>query len=237
VGRCRRWGCGETQLREIAMAFYVYEHIRNDILLPFYVGKGKDNRAYIKNNRNNYWNNIVNKCDGFNVRFIAQNIDEELALLVEKERIEQLRLLKINICNLTNGGEGISGYKFTNEQKKKMSESHKGKKLSQNQIEKITQRFKSIERTEKWKKNISNSLKGKKKNSESIRKTSENRTKYVFCISENKLFRSAEDAGKYYKICKSSVSRACSGNRAKAKKMSWRYATAEDLKCFHLTPI
>jgi hypothetical protein len=219
------------------MAFYVYEHIRNDTLLPFYVGKGKSNRAYRKSNRNKYWNNIVNKCGGFEVRFIAENIDEELALLVEKERINQLRLLKVNICNLTDGGEGVSGYKFTDEQKKKMSDAQKGKKLSQDQIEKLTQRFKNIERTEEWRKNISNSLKGKKKNPESIRKTSENRTKYVFCITENKLFRSAEDAGKYYKIYKSAIHRACNGSRAKANKMYWRYATLEDLKCFHLTPI
>jgi len=37
-------------------SFYVYEHIRRDSFLPFYVGKGKDNRAYKKIGRNKYWN-------------------------------------------------------------------------------------------------------------------------------------------------------------------------------------
>jgi hypothetical protein len=31
MGRCRRWGCGETQLREIAMAFTSYSDLKTTI--------------------------------------------------------------------------------------------------------------------------------------------------------------------------------------------------------------
>jgi hypothetical protein len=216
-------------------SFYVYEHIRRDSFLPFYVGKGKDNRAYKKIGRNKYWNNIVNKCGNFDVNFIATNVDEELALLIEQERIEQLKLLNIRLCNLTKGGEGISGYKFTQEQIEKMSNSHKGKKLSIQQKEQLKIRFRTIKRTDEWKKNISKALTGVPKKKESIEKSIDKRTKYVVCVDQNKLFRSAEVASKYYGIGKSSINRACNGSRKRAMNMYWRYATTEDLEC--LTPI
>jgi hypothetical protein len=88
--------------------FYVYEHIRNDTNAIFYVGKGKNERAYRVNNRNEYWKNIVNKT-GYTVRFVVKDVDEELAYLVEEERIDQLKRLGIKLTNLTLGGEGASG--------------------------------------------------------------------------------------------------------------------------------
>lgn len=38
--------------------------------------------------------------------------------------------------NISDGGEGNWGYKFTDEQRKRMSESHKGKKQSEETIAK-----------------------------------------------------------------------------------------------------
>lgn len=87
--------------------FYVYEHIRNDTNAIFYVGKGKNERAYRTNNRNKYWKNIVNKCNGFTVRFIAKDLDEELAYLAEEERIDQLKRLDIKLANINAGGAGV----------------------------------------------------------------------------------------------------------------------------------
>lgn len=87
--------------------FYVYEHIRNDTNAIFYVGKGKKERAYRINNRNEYWNNIVNKCNGFTVRFVVKDLDEELAYLVEEERIDQLKRLGIKLANINAGGAGV----------------------------------------------------------------------------------------------------------------------------------
>jgi len=88
--------------------FYVYEHIRNDTNAIFYVGKGKKERAYRVNDRNEYWKNIVNKT-GYTVRFVIKDVDEELAYLAEEERIDQLKRLGIKLTNLTLGGEGASG--------------------------------------------------------------------------------------------------------------------------------
>jgi hypothetical protein len=102
--------------------FYVYEHIRPDTGTVFYVGKGSKKRAYTKFRNNPYWNNVVNKVKSFQVRFVAINLDEELALLVEKERIDQLRKLGYTLTNLTDGGGGASGLKHTDKAKKGMSD-------------------------------------------------------------------------------------------------------------------
>ena len=87
--------------------FYVYEHIRNDTNAIFYVGKGKEYRAYAKRNRNPYWHNVVNKSNGYTVRFVAKGLDEELAYLCEEERIDQLKRLGVELANINAGGAGV----------------------------------------------------------------------------------------------------------------------------------
>jgi len=106
--------------------FYVYEHIRPDTNQVFYVGKGSGYRSKVTQRRNQYWKNIVVKAGGFVVNKIAENLDSELAFLVEQERINQLRRLNYKLCNLTDGGEG--GENPSLEIKIKMSESRKGEK-------------------------------------------------------------------------------------------------------------
>jgi hypothetical protein len=102
--------------------FYVYEHIRKDTGAIFYVGKGHGNRANHPYKRNAYWKNVVNKANGFTVNYVAKNVDEELSLLCEMERINQLKKLGYKLTNATNGGEGISGYQHTKESKEKIGQ-------------------------------------------------------------------------------------------------------------------
>lgn len=107
------------------MNFYVYKHIRKNNNLPFYIGKGKNKRAFDgKSQRNNFWANLVKKCGGFKVEFIAQNLDEELAFLCEQEAIDIYRKRGYKLVNLTDGGEGCSGrtYAMRDETKKKLSQ-------------------------------------------------------------------------------------------------------------------
>jgi len=85
--------------------FYVYEHIRKDTNIPFYVGKGKGYRANSTQNRNIYWKRVVEKA-GYTINYVAKDIDEELAYLCEQERIDQLKRLGCKLANLTVGGEG-----------------------------------------------------------------------------------------------------------------------------------
>jgi len=80
--------------------FYVYRHIRLDNNRPFYVGKGSGRRAFIKTDRNDYWNKIVNKVN-YKIEIMLNN------LMVQKNSTSTLvstlkNLLKITLVNMPN---------------------------------------------------------------------------------------------------------------------------------------
>jgi len=107
--------------------FYIYEHIRPDTGMVFYVGKGCGKRLNCGkaggSNRNNHWKAVVAKAGGFDARKLVENIDEEIAFLVEEERIDQLNRIGFNLTNKTLGGcGGIKGYSHTEKTKKKIAE-------------------------------------------------------------------------------------------------------------------
>lgn len=108
--------------------FYVYVHSRLVTGEPFYVGKGSGTRSYDNVRRNSLWKRIVKKDGGRYLNYIAKNIDEELAFLIEEEMIDKYRNLKVALANFTNGGEGMSGYRFTEDQRARRSELKKGNK-------------------------------------------------------------------------------------------------------------
>ena len=108
--------------------FYIYEHIRPDTGIVFYVGKGCNARLNSKDKRNKHWKAIVSKANGFFATKIVENIDEELAFLAEEEKIDQLKRLGYKLANKTLGGSGgIKGYKHTKETKEIISKKLKGK--------------------------------------------------------------------------------------------------------------
>ena len=113
--------------------FYVYQHRRNDTDEVFYVGKGSGKRINCgkkggTKSRSQFWQNVVKKAGGFKAEKIIDNIDEELAFLIEEEYIDKLKSLGAKLVNLNNGGKGgLSGYKFSQESKDKISKALKGK--------------------------------------------------------------------------------------------------------------
>ena len=107
--------------------FYVYKHLHPVTKEIFYVGKGSGNRAYFKHHRNKYWNNKVKCYNGFEVEFIAKDIEEDLAFLVEIEAIDFYRRMGCKLANITSGGEGASGITHSDETKRKISEKAKGR--------------------------------------------------------------------------------------------------------------
>lgn len=109
--------------------FYVYAYIRENGS-PYYIGKGTGRRAYQKNKKTHKFVNVPKKEK---IIILFNNLTEEFALKKEKELILKYGR-KIDggiLVNITEGGEKgfpcMKGKKHTEESKKKMSESHKGK--------------------------------------------------------------------------------------------------------------
>jgi group I intron endonuclease len=111
--------------------YYVYQHRKADTNEIFYVGKGNHRRAWSCVGRNVLWKRTAKK-HGFIVEFIAEQIDEELSFLVEYEAITKYKAIGINLVNMTDGGEGASGYKHTEEHKQSMKGNEFWKLMKQN---------------------------------------------------------------------------------------------------------
>ena len=95
--------------------YYVYIHRRADDNLPFYVGKGRLDRAWKFYERNKYWNNTKEK-HGVVVEIVFENLTEDEAFQCEIDTILEFKYFGYPLTNLTHGGDGVSGYKRTPEQ-------------------------------------------------------------------------------------------------------------------------
>lgn len=142
---------------------YVYEHVRPDTGVVFYVGKGKLGRASDTRNRNKDWHDVVGEC-GFDVRFVVSDISEDLAMLVERELIDKLKLLGVKLVNKTSGGQGLSGFRHSEETKQKLRAKKiglPGVKHTEASKEKIRAANTGVVFTEERKKKIGAKAKGR----------------------------------------------------------------------------
>lgn len=111
--------------------FYVYEHWRPDLDVPFYVGKGKGKRAYKMRDRGSHHARVMAKLSRLGmcveVRLVQSALSEEEAFSVEKSTIKMWRELGVDLINKTDGGDGVSGFVMSEEARQKMSLAKKGK--------------------------------------------------------------------------------------------------------------
>jgi len=105
--------------------FYTYAHYTPDKNL-FYIGKGNGRRAYIFHKRNNHWNNIVKKHGKPEVQILAHWNTEAEAFDHEKLLISCFKDMGHTLCNMSEGGEGPTGLKHSEEFKQKIRELHTG---------------------------------------------------------------------------------------------------------------
>ena len=95
----------------------------------FYIGKGSSElRAHRMTGRNNYWNKVVKKYGKPEVQILAHWDSEKEAFSHEKLLISCFRDLGHRLTNFTDGGEGPSGLKHSEESKAKMRIANIGNK-------------------------------------------------------------------------------------------------------------
>jgi len=100
--------------------FYTYAHYKADTKEIFYIGKGSGRRAYDSSQRSKFWKSVVAK-HGFSVEILASWYCEKDAFSHEKFLIETFRSMGFRLCNMTDGGEGVSGYKMDEQTLKRRS--------------------------------------------------------------------------------------------------------------------
>jgi hypothetical protein len=157
--------------------FYTYAHYKADTKEIFYIGKGSGNRAFVKHKRSIHWNSIVDK-HGLHVEILAKWETEDGALTHEKFLISTFRSMGFSLCNMTEGGDGITseswtpelrqvlsksrlGKKLSDETRKRMSISATGRPMSKEAIEKTAAFHRGRKRGEETLRKMSESLKGK----------------------------------------------------------------------------
>jgi hypothetical protein len=127
--------------------YYTYAFLREDGT-PYYIGKGTANRIYDNRRLVRFPKDLSRRI------FLKKNLTEEEAFKHEIYMIAVFGRKDLGtgiLHNKTNGGEGMSGHRHSNETKEKM-------------------RQRGLNRSEEYKIKMSNSLKGRKLSPESIEK-------------------------------------------------------------------
>jgi len=142
------------------MKYYTYAYLREDGT-PYYIGKGKGYRIYEKFNRKS-----LPPKDKNRIIFLKKNLTEEEAFKHEIYMIAVFGRKDLGtgiLRNLTCGGEGCSGLIPSEDHRKKISISNKGRIMSEENRQKISIMMKTRVRrphTEKSKQKMSESHKG-----------------------------------------------------------------------------
>lgn len=133
--------------------------------------------------------------------------------------------------NMSVGGEsGSKGYKYTNEQRKRMSENRKGEKNgmygkhhTEESIEKGRIKHLRENLSPDTIRKMSVAKKGKKRSNESIIKQIETISNKVICIETSVVYNGTKEAGRANNIDPSCISKVCRGERKTAGGFHWRY--------------
>jgi hypothetical protein len=218
----------------------VYLHRRNDTNEVFYIGISHNKyRANSACSRNPHWHNIVNKA-GYTIEITHKDIIWEEACSIEKYLIcfyGRKDLNEGHLVNMTDGGDGLVGYKFSIEFKKQKAEfmrvrmlsnlnpmknpKYIGENSSSKRLEVRAKRSKTL---------LARSDKHHMKDPDFILKykgSNNSRAKAILQFDKNynfiKEYGSLSEASSSTNTQKSHICHVCKGNRKFAGGFFWKY--------------
>ena len=226
----KRWKQGYSHNRHFSMAIkkYGWENISSEIIASNLTQKDACEMeiSLIKEY------NSTNRNYGYNISTGGES--GRLGVKASKESIEKMRAAKV-------------GKKLTEEHKRKISESEKGKIVSKETREKLRIANTGKKHTEETKRKLSkivtgrkvseetkkkksmmnsgkgNPFYGRKHTEDAKRKVSEKHSKTVVCLETGEIFVSAKSASAFLGLSKTSVSEACRGKTKTAGGFHWKY--------------
>lgn len=102
--------------------------------------------------------------ENFNFKIVDEHEDEHYALnVLEPTWIVKLRESGIHLYNMTDGGEGISGFAHSEQTISKMSQAKKGRPVSEDTKQKIREKLTGVRPNDESIAKIREKMKGKKK--------------------------------------------------------------------------
>ena len=142
--------------------YYTYAYLRED-KTPYYIGKGKGNRAYKRCKTD-----IKPPKDKTRIIFLKQNLTEEKAFKHEIYMIAVFGRKDLGtgiLYNKTDGGEGVSGAILSEEHKRKISQAQSGRTHSEKSKRKMSEALKGKTRppcSDEHRRKLSEAKKGNK---------------------------------------------------------------------------
>ena len=158
-----------TNLR-VEMYYYTYAYLRED-KTPYYIGKGKGNRAYRRRKTD-----IKPPKDKSRILILKQNLTEQESFKHEIYMIAVFGRKDLGtgiLHNRTNGGEGASGAIMSDETRKKLSEANKGRTYSEETRKKMSESQKDRTFSVEHRRKLSEANKGRTYSEETRKKLSE----------------------------------------------------------------
>lgn len=154
--------------------FYVYAYVRKSDSpiagTPYYIGKGKGDRAYL--------GHLVTVPSKDRIIFLEQNLTNVGALAIERRLIRWYGRKDLGtgiLLNRTDGGDGNTNVRLPESQKLKMSETHKRIGISSDHMKKMIQGRVGLSLSDKHKKSLSENhvgMSGQKHSDETKKKMS-----------------------------------------------------------------
>jgi hypothetical protein len=142
----------------VEMYYYTYAYLRED-KTPYYIGKGKCNRAYRRRKVD-----IKPPKDKSRILILKQNLTEQEAFRHEVYMIAVFGRKDLGtgiLHNRTDGGDGGSGAIRSDETRRKISEASKGKTFSEETKRKLSEANRGKTFSEEHKRKLSEVRKGK----------------------------------------------------------------------------